>query len=232
MKYLKHFELFESISSYDIKPMNDCLKLIGLSINKMAPFQPSANKIKKGITTKHRYKIGYNFMKTIFKNVIICIYGSEFNIKKLRWIFIDHPSFLGKKRTGGASIYLHVMPHIYLQELLDEVIENIMISDISISYDTSNGVHFDLENSTNTSKQIQDKLFLNILKNCILHYKENLSLDKNDVCKIIATYISNLDNNYSIINSFKKDRFLWKKLAPYFNGANDASVMGGMGFSD
>ena len=50
--------------------------------------------------------------------------------------------------------------------------------------------------------------------------------------KIIATNISNLNNNYSIINSFKKDRFLWKKLAPYLDGANDSSVMGDMGFSD
>ena len=57
-------------------------------------------------------------------------------------------------------------------------------------------------------------------------------MDKTDLLKIIGDKISNIPNNYSIINSIKHDRFLWKKIAPYLNGATDATVMGDMGFSD
>lgn len=223
MKYLKYFK--ENFT-YN-KSINDNLKPIGISITKLASFNPSLNKIKRGVTPRDRYKIRYNFMNTVFKKLFTALYKKKYDITKLRWIYVDHPSNLGKQRSKiNRNSFNFVIDPVYgYIELLNEILLEITSGNFAISYDDSSGV--------NKSEQIQDNLFKNILQECFNHIKTNKNLEQEDVYNIIANIISNITNNYSIIYSIKSDKMLWKKLAPYMSdGANDAATMGDAGFSD
>ena len=228
------YKQFESVSQDELTPVNNVLKNIGMSISKMKSFQPSLNKIKRGVTSKDKYKVKYNLINTIFKNLVMCIYGKEFNIKKLRWIFINTSSQLGKSMkpngVNTSSFYVYTEPTIDMDNLLLKIIEDIKLSGISISYDDFNEI--------NHIEQLSDKLIINILEEYIKHYLQyNIGLfnmDSNELYKIIANNISNSTKTYSYINNMRKDKFLWRKLTPYVNadGVNNASGMSEMGFGD
>ena len=117
-----------------------------------------------------------------------------------------------------------------MDNLLLKIIEDIKLSDISISYDDFNEI--------NHIEQLSDKLIINILEEYIKHYLQyNIGLfnmDSNELYKIIANNISNSTKTYSYINNIRKDKFLWRKLTPYVNvdGVNNASGMSEMGFGD
>lgn len=214
----------------DYKIVNDNLKPLGIAIKKIAPFIPSTNKVKRGITANNRYTLRYNFMNTIFKKLFTAIYKEKFDISKLRWIYV-----LSGKDVGGSifnvksTIQFGTSPHISTEDLLEEILGRVVTGDYGISYD-------DIETITKAS-QIKADFFNQILTECICYIKQYLIrngkvLSKEDIYKTIADVLSN-SHNYSIISSVKNDRFLWKKLAPYIgSGANDAATMGESGFSD
>jgi hypothetical protein len=86
MKYIKYFR--ENQTVQDLDSANSMLKLTGLKVTRLKKFIPHPNKIARGVTPKNRFKVNYNFMNTIFKNIVLALYKQEFNIKKLNWILI------------------------------------------------------------------------------------------------------------------------------------------------